>query len=124
MPRHDDTTRLRHMLDHARRAVQLASGRPRADLDADELFGLAMTRLLEVIGEAAARVGRATRDQHPQIPWPSIAGMRNRLIHGYDQVDFNVLWDAVKYDLPALIAELEKILAGPPSGTETPDANA
>ena len=50
----------------------------------------------------------------------SIAGMRNRLIHGYDQVDFNVLWDAVQYDLPALIAELERILAGSPGEAESP----
>jgi uncharacterized protein with HEPN domain len=118
MTRHDDDARLRHMLDYARKTVQLATGRARADLDADELFGLAMTRLLEVIGEAATRVGRITRDQHPQIPWLSIAGMRNRLIHGYDQVDFNVLWDAVQYDLPALIAELERNLADPPGEPE------
>lgn len=112
MTRHDDTARLRHMLDHARKAVQLASGRTRVDLDADEIFGLAMTRLLEVIGEAAMRVGPATRGQHSEIPWLSIAGMRNRLIHGYDQVDFDVLWDAVQYDLSVLIAKLERILAG------------
>jgi uncharacterized protein with HEPN domain len=120
MTRHDDAPRLRHMLDHARKAVRLAQGRARADLDTDELFGLAMTRLWEVIGEAATRVSAAARDQHPQIPWLSIAGMRNRLIHGYDQVDFHVLWDAVQYDLPALIAELEKILAGLPDKGESP----
>jgi uncharacterized protein with HEPN domain len=108
------------MLDYARKALQLASGRARADLDADELFGLAMTRVLEVIGEAAARVGRATRDQNPQIPWVNIAGMRNRLIHAYDKVDFNVLWDAVQYDLPALVSGLEGILAGRPGEAEPP----
>jgi uncharacterized protein with HEPN domain len=54
MTRHDDTTRLRHMLDYARKAARLTAGRARADLDSDELFGLAMTRLLEVIGGAAA----------------------------------------------------------------------
>ena len=111
MTRHDDAARLWHMLDNARRASRLASGRGRSDLDADELFNLAMTRLLEVIGEAAARVSPATREQCPNLPWQSIAGMRNRLIHGYDQVDFNVLWDVVQYDLPGLIDEMEKILA-------------
>jgi uncharacterized protein with HEPN domain len=112
MTQHDDANRLRHMLDYARKAARLAAGRTAADLDNDELFGLAMTRLLEVLGEAASRVGRATRDQHPQIAWLSIAGMRNRLIHAYDQVDFAVLWDAVQHDLPPLIVELQKILAG------------
>ena len=120
MTRHDDATRLRHMLDHARKAVQLARGKARADLDTDEVFGLAMTRLLEVVGEAATRVSPATRGRHQQIPWLAIAGMRNRLIHAYDRVDFTVLWDAVQYDLPALIAELERILAGLPGEGESP----
>ena len=111
MTPHDDAARLSHMLDHARKAVQLAHGKIRADIDADELLGLAMTRLLEVIGEAAARVSQAARDHHPQIPWLSIAGMRNRLIHGYDAVDFDILWHVVQYDLPALIVDIEKIIA-------------
>ena len=61
MTRHDDATRLRHMLDYSRMAVRLAVGRSRDDLGTDELFGLGMTRVVEVIGEAAARVGRDSR---------------------------------------------------------------
>ncbi len=109
MTRHDDAARLRHMLDHAREAVQLVQPRTRADLDADRSLNLAVTRLLEIVGEAAARVTSTTRDRYPQVPWSSIAGLRNRLIHGYDEVDFDILWDVVRYDLPALIVELEKI---------------
>jgi uncharacterized protein with HEPN domain len=116
----NDATRLRHMLDYWREAVQHAQGRSRADLDADRLFELAMTHLLEVIGEAAARVSQATRDRYPQIPWSAIAGMRNRLIHGYDSVDFDILWDVVQRDLPGLIAELEKIVPG--TGREGEDS--
>ena len=71
---HDDDARMRHMLNYARKAVRFASDRTRGDLDTDEVFGLAMTRLLEVIGEAASRVGSASREQYPQIPWLSIAG--------------------------------------------------
>jgi len=102
------------MLDHALEAVQIAQGRTRADLDADRLFNLAMTRLLEIIGEAAARVTQATRDRYPEVPWGAIAGMRNRLIHGYDAVDFDILWDVVQHDLPALIADLQRILGADP----------
>jgi len=120
MTRHDDAARRRHMLDHARKAVRLAQGRTRADLEGDELFGLAMTRLLEVVGEAATHVGPATCDQHPQIPWLSIAGMRHRLIHGYDVVDFDILWRVVQEDLPALIHELESVLAGLRGTGESP----
>jgi len=115
MTQHDDTARLHHMLDHALEAVELARGRSRADLGADRLFDLAMTRLLEIVGEAAARVTQATREQHPEVPWPAIAGMRNRLIHGYDAVDFDILWDVVQHDLAPLVADLQRILGADPS---------
>jgi uncharacterized protein with HEPN domain len=111
MTHRDDNARLRHMLDYARKGVRLASGKTRADLDGDEVFGLAITRVVEVIGEAAARVSDAARNSHPQIPWLAIAGMRNRIIHGYDAVDFDVVWEVIESDLPVLIAQLENIVA-------------
>lgn len=61
------------------------------------------------MGEAASRVSAPTRKRHPEIPWPDIVSMRNRLIHGYDLVDLNLLWDTVATDLPPLIAALERI---------------
>lgn len=115
MTRHSDQTRVENMLDHAREAADLARGRSRADLDTDRVFNLALTRLLEIVGEAAARVSEPTRNQHLHIPWQAIAGMRNRLIHGYDEVDFDVLWDVVQNDLPSLIADLQAIVEGHPS---------
>jgi uncharacterized protein with HEPN domain len=114
MRRPEDEARLRHMLDYALEAVRMAQGRSRTDLDADRLFNLAMTRLLEIIGEAAGRVTQGTREEHPEVPWSAIAGMRNRLIHGYDAVDFDILWDVVQHDLPALVADLQRILGSDP----------
>lgn len=111
MSRGDDAIRLRHMLDHAREAVAMSSGQTRADLDADRQFNLAMTRLMEIVGEAAARVSDETCQQHPQVPWPQVVAFRNRLIHGYDRVDFDILWQIVQSDLPPLIRSLEQILA-------------
>ena len=102
------------MLDHAVEAVELARGRSRADLDADRTLNLAMTRLLEIVGEAAVRVSQATRDQYPGIPWSAIAGMRNRLIHGYDAVDLDILWEVVQNDLPELVAQLRGVLGNAP----------
>lgn len=72
-------------------------------------------RLVEIIGEAAARVSEDARARHPQIPWALIVGMRNRLIHGYNEVDRQVLWETVRTDLPALIAQLEQMLSDPDS---------
>jgi uncharacterized protein with HEPN domain len=106
MTRHDDSIALRHIREHAAEALRLAARRTREDLDSDRMLNLSLTRLMEIIGEAAARVSTATREQFPQIPWTAVVGMRNRLIHGYDQVDFDILWDVVQNDLPPLLAEL------------------
>ncbi|MGD0017007.1 MAG: DUF86 domain-containing protein [Verrucomicrobiia bacterium] len=110
MPRHDPDVRLRHMLDAAREAKQLAAGRTRANLDEDRPLNLSLVRLLEIVGEAANRVPPEASARYPQIPWVQIVGLRNRLIHGYDNVDYDVLWQIVTSDLPPLISELERIL--------------
>lgn len=110
MSRHEGDIRLRHMLDHAKEAVAMAKGRTRAELDSDRQLNLSLVRLLEIVGEAASRVPAEERVRHPDIPWPEIVGLRNRLIHGYDSVDFDILWQIVSDDLPPLIAALEKAL--------------
>ena len=110
MTRHDPLVRLHHMLDHAREAIQIAQGRKREDLDRDRLLNLALVRLLEIIGEAAARIPPAERKRWPTVPWADIVGLRNRLIHGYFEVDLDVLWAILQDDLPPLVAELEKII--------------
>jgi uncharacterized protein with HEPN domain len=96
--------------------MQMASGRARVDLDTDRQLNLSLLRLLEIVGEAAARVSEPTRKGHPEIAWQEIAGLRNRLVHGYDEVDFDILWDIIQLDLPPLIAALSSIL-----GKEDPE---
>lgn len=117
MSRRDDTVRLHHMHDHAREAVQMAVGRKRSDLESDRQFGLAMTRLLEIMGEAAPRVSETARQNWPEIPWAKVVGLRNRLIHGYDSVDFDILWTTVIDDLPPLITTLNTYLKTGDPGT-------
>ena len=112
MPKRDDATSFRHMLDHAREAVALMQDKSRSDLGSSRLHALALVRLIEIVGEAASRVSKTARARHPQIPWPQIIGMRNRLIHGYEIVDLDIVWQTVIKELPPLIAELEQILAG------------
>ncbi len=113
MPK-SDTNRLRHMLDAAREAGELARKRSRESLDTDRLFSLASVHLLEIVGEAAGRVSADTRCRYPRIPWQEIVGMRHRLAHGYDDVDLDIVWQVLTHDLPPLIAELERILAEDP----------
>ena len=110
MSRHESDLRLRHMLDHAQEAVDMARGKTRTELDRDRQLNLSLVRLLEIVGEAAGRVPGGERVRHPDIPWPDIVGLRNRLIHGYDSVDFDILWKIVSDDLPPLIAALKKAL--------------
>jgi uncharacterized protein with HEPN domain len=88
--------------------------RSRADFEIDRALGLAIIRCLEIVGEAASRVPVTIQQRHPKIPWPQIIGMRNRLVHGYDIVDYDVIWSTVTEDLPPLIAELEEILSSTP----------
>ncbi|MBI5197642.1 MAG: DUF86 domain-containing protein [Nitrospirae bacterium] len=105
MTRHESMVRLRHMLDHAREAVEMVKGRVRSDLDTDRQLNLSLVRLLEIIGEAASRVPREECDRYPDIPWSDIVGLRNRLIHGYDDVDFDILWQILTDDLPPFISD-------------------
>jgi len=70
---------------------------------------LARAHLVQVIGEAARRGSRPTREAHPEIPWDDIVGMRGKIVHDY--VDEDVVWEVVTEDLPSLIARLERIVA-------------
>lgn len=110
MTQHDDTVSLRHMQDHAQEVLSMARGKHRQDLNQDRMLELALVRLIEIIGKAAGRVNPENQKKYSSIPWPQIIGMRNRLIHGYDQVDLNLLWDTIEIDLPPLLSELENIL--------------
>jgi uncharacterized protein with HEPN domain len=107
MPPDRDGVRLLHMLEHSREAIQLVSGRTRQDLHSDRVLNLALVRLLEIVGEAASSISADARSKRPGVPWAEIVGLRNRLIHGYDSVDLDVIWSIVRRDLPALVRELE-----------------
>ncbi len=80
---------------------------------APDLLGKSCVRCsagVEIIGEAARRVSQETRDKHPQIPWREMTSMRNLVIHEYDVVDINQVWDTVQNKLRPLITELAKIV--------------
>ena len=116
----DATDQLRHMRDAASAAVEFAAGKDRAVLGSDRMFQFAIVRAVGIIGEAAAHVPDAMRAAHPEIPWGSIVGMRNRLVHGYFDVDLDTVWETVDVHLPPLIAALDawiSSLTPPPSTT-------
>ncbi len=110
MSRHDPLVSVRQMLDHAREGVAMIRGRRRGDLDTDRQLNLALVRLVEVVGEAAGRVPEDFRCRFPEVPWRQTVALRNRLIHGYDVIDFDILWTILNQDLPPLIEALEAIM--------------
>lgn len=93
-----------------RQALEFAVGRSRADLDTDAMLMLALTRLLEIIGEAAKNVSEPTRALAPGIPWRAIAGTRDRIAHGYFDINLDTVWDILTLDLPRLAGELEHLV--------------
>lgn len=106
-----DSTRLQHMLEAATEACEMIADATRISLDTDRKLSLALVRLIEIVGEAAANVSKDQQSQLSEIPWRSMVGMRNRIIHAYFDVDLDIVWKTVTEDLPPLIDELERILA-------------
>lgn len=106
-----DKNRLRDMLDAARKAQYFMKGQSRESLEANEaLLGFAVVRAIEVVGEAASKITPEARATLPQIEWKNIIGMRNRIVHNYLEVDYDIVWKVLNEGLVSLITELEKIL--------------
>lgn len=114
MSKRDPEIAFRQILSHSREAVEICQEKTRLDLDRDRMLNLALTRLIEIIGEAAKRVPDSIQVKYPTIPWLQMIGARNRLIHGYDSVDFDILWAIVTHDLPPIIIQIENILNSKP----------
>ena len=108
----DDRWRVQHMIEAAEQALAFIRERQRADLEADPMLRLALTRAVEIVGEAAAQISAAGREAMPAVPWPQIAGMRNRLVHAYFDINLNILWDTVQLALPPLLVQLKAAIEG------------
>jgi len=109
-----DRALIKDIIDHASQAVAISGGRRRGDLDTDLQFRYASERLIEIVGEAAGKLSPECRGQQPEIPWNLIIGMRNRLIHGYGEVNLDRLWATLTDDLPQLVSKLKDALQDMP----------
>ena len=98
-------------LDAAREAVDFSQGQTRDSLEADHMRALAITRLLEIIGEAATTMSPELKAAHPEIPWRIMAATRNRLIHAYFNVNLQIVLETTQVDLPPLITALEVLVS-------------
>jgi uncharacterized protein with HEPN domain len=108
----EDRVRLLHMVEALETVQRFVTGRTRGDLDVDDMFRLALTRAIEVVGEAASRITAGTQQDHPQVPWRALAGMRNRLIHAYFDVNRDIVWTTATDEVPDLLIQVHEILGG------------
>lgn len=111
MTRRDPMVYVYHMRDYAQSAENMAQGYSREDVDSNEMLRLALMKAVEIIGEGASQLPDDFRLLHPEVPWGKMRGLRNRLVHAYDRIDLDALWDIIQRDIPPLIEQLEDLIA-------------
>jgi uncharacterized protein with HEPN domain len=107
------TDYLRHMADAARKTEGYIEGMEKADFLADERTQQAVILNLVIIGEAATRLLQSHADflgRYPDVPWKSMKGMRNRIAHGYFDINLGIVWETVRTALPELLARLPGVI--------------
>jgi uncharacterized protein with HEPN domain len=107
----DDRVRLRHIADALSAAIRFTEHRSREDLDRDQMLAFALLHAIQIVGEAATKISAEFRDEHPQIPWALITGMRHRLVHAYFDVNRDILWATVTDAVPELLAQIDGLLS-------------
>ena len=104
-----DRDRLLDILEAIER-IDSHKSKPRADFDSDELLQVWFVHYLQIIGEAASRISEEMQAQHPEVPWGQMIGMRHILVHGYFEVDLDIVWNAAQVNLVQLKEQVAAIL--------------
>ena len=105
-----DALRIRHMLDAAMDIQAFTRNRTRQRFEKDRMRAFAVIHLFEILGEAASSVSDELVGSTPQVRWRDIINMRNRLIHGYHDINLEIIWKTAMEDIPVLIDQLEDLL--------------
>ena len=106
----NDNIFLIHILDSISKIEKYLQGIDKVEYDKNTLIQDGVIRQLEIIGEAVKNISVAVKQSNVQLPWPDIAGMRDKLIHHYFGVDTELVWETAKNDIPFLKSEIHKIL--------------
>jgi len=107
---------IRHILDEIEYIESQLPGQDFESFSGNPTLKRAFVRSLEIIGEAARKIPQGVRDQHPEIEWRKVTGMRDRLIHGYFGVDYTIVWDAARNKLGKLRGQFEALLGSIENG--------
>ncbi len=105
-----DPSHLTDILQAAKQIQNFLQGIDKEQFDGSALIQSAVIRQIEIIGEASKRLSEPFRSANPHIPWRQIAGMRDLLIHAYDHVDIDEVWNAARSDIPSLISWIEPLI--------------
>jgi uncharacterized protein with HEPN domain len=111
-----DEVLLLDMLIAAQKVSRFAKGLTRETLETNEMAASAIMREFQVLGEAARVVSDEGKKNYTKISWKAISGMRNKLIHEYFNIDFDILWETIRDDIPSLTTQLEALV--PPDDEE------
>ncbi len=106
-----DYIRIKHILDASEDAIMFLRKKSKDDLRNDKLLIYALTKALEVIGEAANQVSTELRNNYSDIPWQDMIDMRNFLVHEYFGINEEIVWNTIKKDLPKLLPIFKKIIS-------------
>ena len=106
----EDAIRVRHMIEAAEAVRSFIAGRKLIDLDGDRMLLFALVRAIEIIGEAASKLGPEARAAMPSVPWVSVVAMRHRLVHAYFDIDRTILWKTATEEIPPLLSVLRAAL--------------
>lgn len=106
----DDTVYLRHILDAIDLIEEYTKEMTENEFQSNSMAHDAVVRQIEIIGEAARNISNEFREKHSKLPWGKMTGIRNKIIHEYFNVNYAIVWDTVKDDLPLLKKSIAKIL--------------
>jgi len=110
MSANDNLSRLKHIVDACQEALSFIDGCNQADVNTNRMLALSLVKELEIIGEAANNISKDCQERYPQVSWKQIVSMRNRLVHAYFGINYDIVWKTVSESLPILLMQIEYII--------------